>query len=150
MDAVTYPAEEVINFIHKHLIPLRININNNSAIENHHIFWTPCLAVIDMNGNEMQRTIGFLGVEEFIPSMLLGLAKERLNAGEYEMAMIPLTSLQEMFFESDMIPEAIYFSGVAMYKQTSNAGRLKEAYEKLLKDHPESVWTRRAYPYRLL
>lgn len=150
MDAVTYPAEEVSNFVKKHVIPLRINVNDDAAFEKHHVFWTPCLAVLDMNGNELQRTIGFMGVDEFIPSMLLGLAKVRLNEGDYDMAMIPLKSLQETCFESDAVPEAIYFSGVTLYKQTNDPGKLKDAYEKLLKDYPESAWTKRAYPYRLL
>lgn len=150
MDAVTYPTEEVSNFITKHITPLRINVSDEAAFAKYHIFWTPCLVMLDTDGNELQRTIGFMGVEEFIPRMLLGLAKVRLYKEEYDMAMIPLKSLQETYFESKAVPEAIFFGGVTLYKQTDDPGKLKQAYEKLLHDYPDSTWTKRAYPYSLL
>ncbi|MGB3212512.1 MAG: tetratricopeptide repeat protein [Desulforhopalus sp.] len=150
MDTVTYPTKEVVTFVNNYLIPLRIEVNDDTSIEEYHHFWTPTLAILDTNGNEIQRTIGFLGVDEFTAIMLLGIAKVRLDAGEYDTALIPLKSLLETFSESHAVPEAIYFRGVTMYKQTNNPNKLKEAYEKLLSDYPDSRWTRRAYPYRLL
>lgn len=150
MDAVTYPTKKVINFIYNHLIPLRINVNDDTILEVYHHFWTPTLAILDSNGNEVQRTIGFLGVDEFIARMLLGIAKVRVDAGEYVSAMIPLKNLLETLPESNTVPEAIYFRGVTLYKETNDPGKLKEAYEELLNNYPDSAWTERAYPYRLL
>jgi len=150
MDTVTYPAENVTNFVNKHMIPLRINVNTDSVLKYYHYFWTPSLAILDSNGIEIQRTIGFLGVDEFIPNMLLGLGKVRLNAGEYNAAMIPLKSIKETFQKSNAVPEAIYFSGVALYRSTNDPSKLKEVYEELLEDYPDNAWTKRAYPYRLL
>ena len=150
MDAVTYPTQEVVNFVNNYLTPLRINVTDDTPLDVNHHFWTPTLAVLDDNGNELQRTIGFLGVDEFIASMLLGIAKVRLDAGDYDTALIPLKSLLETLPESTAVPEAIYFRGVILYKETNDPGKLKEAYEKLLSDYPDSAWTERAYPYRLL
>ena len=150
MDAVTYQAQEVVGYINNYLIPLRINVNDPSLLEDYHHIWTPTIAVLDLNGREVQRTIGFLGPDEFIATMDLGIAKVRMDAGKYDTAMIPLKSLMETLPKSDSIPEAIYFSGVTLYKQSNDPRKLKEAYEKLLRDYPESPWTKRASPYRLL
>jgi tetratricopeptide (TPR) repeat protein len=150
MDTVTYPEEDVVNFINNYLIPLRINVKDDLPLEKYHYIWTPTLAVLDLNGNEVQRTIGFLGPDELIATLQLGLAKVRLDAGKYDTAMIPLRSLIEIFPKSDRVPEAIFFSGVILYKERNDPGKLKEAYEKLRRDYPDSPWTKRASPYRLL
>ena len=36
------------------------------------------------------------------------------------------------------------------FKNTGNPAPLKEAYETLSSQYPDSEWTKRAYPYRLL
>ena len=56
----------------------------------------------------------------------------------------------ELYPEDSAVPEAMYFSGVNLFKQTNDSSRLKMTYEKLLSNYPDSTWTKRAYPYRLL
>ncbi len=150
MDAVTYPAKEVVKFVNNYLIPLRINAKDQATNEDYNHFWTPTLAVLNIEGDQLQQAIGFLGVDDFITSMLLGIAKVHIDAGEYDMAIIPLKSLQETFQKSRDVPEAIFFSGVTLYKESNDPGKLKEAYKKLLSDYPDRAWTERASPYRLL
>ncbi len=150
MDAVTYPTDNVVHFVNNYLIPLRINVSEELRYENFLHFWTPTLIVLDQNGNELQRTIGFLDPDEFLASMHLGLAKARLVTGNFDTAIIPLKSLLETFPKSCAVPEAIYYSGVTLYKQSNDPGKLKEAYEKLLSNYPDSQWTKRASPYDLI
>jgi TolA-binding protein len=73
-----------------------------------------------------------------------------MDAKQYDTAMIPLKNLLEVFPKSYAVPEAIYFMGVILYKQRNAPAKLKEAYERLLTDYPDSKWTKRASPYRLL
>jgi tetratricopeptide (TPR) repeat protein len=150
MEAVTYPADDVVRYVNNYLIPLRINVNEDLLHEDFHHIWTPTLAVLDFNGNEVQRTIGFLEPDDFIATMHLGIAKVRMDAKQYDTAMIPLKNLLEVFPKSYAVPEAIYFMGVILYKQRNTPAKLKEAYERLLTDYPDSQWTKRASPYRLL
>jgi tetratricopeptide (TPR) repeat protein len=150
MGAVTYPTKDVVNLVNNYLVPLRINVNDDPIHDDYHQIWTPTFLVLDFNGKEIQRTIGFLEPDEFIPMIQLGIAKVRLGAEEYDTAMIPLKSIIETYPESEAAPEALYFSGVTLYKQTKDPGKLKEAYEKLLSDYPDSTWTKRGKPYRLL
>jgi len=150
MDTVTYPMDTVANFIRKYLIPLRIDINDESHHETLHAFWTPTLAVIASSGHEVQREIGFFLPTEFIASLHLGLAKARMSSGEFDIAEEHLSSLIGQLLEGDIIPEAIFFRGVNSYKMKNAPNELKKAYERLLTDFPDTVWAKRAAPYRLL
>jgi tetratricopeptide (TPR) repeat protein len=150
MDAVTYPAHKVVSFVNNNVIPLRIKVIGGEPLEVNHYFWTPTLALLDYSGNELQRTIGFLGEDEFIASMLLGIAKVHLDAGQYDTGLIFLKDLLETLPESKSVPEAIYFRGVLLYKESNDPAQLKEAYVKLTDQYPDSIWSERAYPYRLL
>lgn len=150
MDAVTYPDEEVIRFVKENLVPMRIDIDKIPHYQKYNVIWTPTLLVLDYQGNEIQRTVGFLGPERFIPFMHLGIAKVRFANGEYDTAKVHLNILKEKYPESNIVPQAIYFGGVTLFKQTGDSAELKKAYEELLAKFPDSSWTRRAAPYRLL
>jgi len=150
MDAVTYGTEEVANLIHKYLIPLRITTGDETLDEEYHHFWTPTVAVLNYKGDELQKSVGFLGPDEFTAAIHLGLAKVHLDGGEFDTAMISLKKILETFPESDTAPEALYLSGVVLYQASKDPGKLKEAYEKLQQRYPASCWSKRAAPYRLL
>jgi len=150
MDAVTYPNKEVVSFIGNYLIPLRINVEDEAVHDKYHYIWTPTIAVLNLNGDEVQRTIGFFDSAELIAHMHLGIAKVHLDAGEHDTAEVHLKRLLEKFPENSVIPETIYFRGVNFYKWKDNSGHLKEAYEKLVESYADNTWTKRAQPYGLI
>jgi len=150
MDAVTYPHDSVVAFITSYLVPLRVDINDESFYQKFHTYWTPALAILGHDGHEVQRTIGFFQPDELIACLHLGIAKARLNASEFQTAEIHFTRLLERFPTDDRVPEALFFRGVNGYKMKNDATQLKEAYEKLISDYPNSPWTKRAEPYRLI
>lgn len=150
MDAVTYPAVEVVKFVNNYLTPLRFDLSSNAVHDKHTHFWTPTLAVLDLQGSEIQKTIGFFDPDELITVLHLGIAKVHFAAEEYDTAEVHLKNLLRNFQDSRMIPEAIYFNGVNLYKWKDDPDHLKAAYEKLLEEHPQSTWTGRAHPYRLI
>jgi TolA-binding protein len=61
-----------------------------------------------------------------------------------------LEDLLKAYPKSAAAPEAIFLRGVCGYKSTHNPKALKEIYENLAKEYPDSEWTKRAYPYRLI
>lgn len=150
MDAVTYSAEEVVAFINNYLIPLRLRTDDDSVHERYQTIWTPTTMVLDRNGFEVQRKIGFLDPSELIAALRLGLAKVHMNSGEHDTAEMRLKNLIQEFQDSTMVPEAIFFRGVNRYKWKDDPAQLKAAYETLKTEHPENTWTKRAAPYRLL
>jgi len=149
MDAVTYPNEKVINFINEKVIPLQVNSDHKLATDLN-VTWTPSLLILDQDGNEHQRTVGFMAPEELIPSILLGIGNAHFNKNEFTEALECYRVILADYSKCDTVPEAIFQKGVSLYKSTSDPIPLKEAYNVLLEKYPENQWTKRAYPYRLI
>lgn len=150
MGAVTFPQQKVIDFITGNLIALRLPHDHKPLSEQFQVNWTPTLVTLDEEGKEHHRTVGFLPAEELIPSLLLGTAKIHFDHGRFEEALEGLETILKDYSGSDAAPGAIFLKGVCGYKHTHDPKPLKEAYERLQKEHPASEWTKRALPYRLL
>lgn len=150
MDTVTYPESKVARFIEENFIPLRIPSDSKPYPEKFKIKWTPALIVLGPDGEEHHRTVGFLGPEELIPSLLLGLGKYHFDHDRFDPALSGLEHLLADYGRSASAPEAVFLRGVCGYKQSHDPKPLKAAYERLQADFPASEWTKRAYPYRLL
>lgn len=150
MDAVTYPTESVVQFITENVIPLRIPSDSEPLATEFKIKWTPTLIVLDWNGKEHSRTVGFMTPEELIPSVLLGIAKTYHELDMFNEAIADLEKIIQGYPQSDAAPEAIFYRGVCGYKITHDPKPLKQAYVRLQAEYPQSEWTKRALPYRLL
>jgi hypothetical protein len=150
MGAVTFPRQEVIDFIAGNLVALRLPHDHKPLSEQFQVKWTPTLVTLDQEGKEHHRTVGFLPPEELIPTLLLGTAKIHFDHEQFEEALKRLEAILKDYPKSGAAPEAIFLKGVCRYKHTHDPKPLKEAYEKLQKEYPESEWTKRALPYRLI
>lgn len=150
MDAVTYPQPSVTSFLQNQLVPLRVQFDRQPLSAAFNVQWTPTLITLDAGGKEHHRTLGFLPAEELIASLLLGMAKCNFDAGRFDEALIDLKDILEHYSETDAAPEAAYYRGVDEYKKSSDPKYLKIAYNVLAEKHPDSEWTKRAWPYRLL
>jgi tetratricopeptide (TPR) repeat protein len=150
MDAVTYPTEKVGEFIQRSIIPLRVAFNHEPLAKEFNVKWTPTLVTLDTEGKEHHRTVGFLGPDEFIASQILGMGKTFFDLEKYNDAIAAFNSLLEMFPQSECAAEAIFYRGVAQYKNTHDPKPLREAYDRLSGEYPNTEWTKRAYPYRLI
>ena len=150
MDAVTYPQEDVARFINQNVVALRVGSGEQPMASDFNITWTPSLLILDADGKEHQRTLGFFAPEDLIPSLLKGIGKMHLNRNELLEALDRFEELQLHHAGSAAVPETIYLAGVARYKNTGDARELKTAYELLRDRYGENPWTKRASPYRLL
>lgn len=149
MDTVTYPNEKVIGFITEKVIPLQITSDHQLAAD-FNVKWTPSLLILDQNGNEHHRTVGFMGGEELISSILLGIGNAHFNKNEFTEALECYDAILADYTECDAAQESLFQKGVSLYKKTNDPKPLKEAYNNLLEKYPGSQWTKRAYPYRLI
>jgi hypothetical protein len=150
MGAVTYPNEKVIELIEKYMVPIQVLFDSQPLAAKFNIQWTPTVITLDEEGKEHHRTVGFLSPEEFIPSLMLGVAKCHFDREKFSKAIPMLEDILKNHPKSDTAPEAVYVRGVALYKSTHKADSLKEAYKRLQTEYPSSEWTRRAKPYSLL
>ncbi|MGD9032439.1 MAG: hypothetical protein PVJ69_12515 [Desulfobacteraceae bacterium] len=150
MDAVSYPDSGVTSFINDHMIPLRIPFDAEPHAKDFNVKWTPTIVTLDSNGKEHHRTVGFLAPEDLIASLLLGMGKVHFDADKFDDALANLDKVTADYSKSNSAPEAIFFRGVSGYKSSQDPKKLKEAYERLEAEYPDSEWTQRAYPYRLI
>ena len=79
MDAVAYIDADVIKFVNDTLIPLRLAAADPVLGPRYRVKWTPTLLILDAEGVEQYRTLGFYPPQELIPSLLLGIGKARFN-----------------------------------------------------------------------
>ncbi|HNQ46258.1 MAG TPA: thioredoxin fold domain-containing protein [Syntrophorhabdus sp.] len=149
MGAVTYPDLKVVEFVNEALVPLQLQADSDLA-EDFTVRWTPTLIILDQNGKEHSRTVGYIAPEEFVPAMLLGMAKMHFDLRQFDSMAQCLEKIINVYPWSLAAPEAIYYHGVCGYKTTHNAEPLKLAYERIAREYPYSEWVKRALPYRLL
>jgi thioredoxin-related protein len=149
MDAVTYPKQNVIDMLDRHVIPVRTPFDGELARE-FEAKWTPFLLFLDTNKKAHHKIVGFLPPEELIPAILLGVGKTFFDAQKLDRAMNMFDEVIKEHPSNHAAPEAVYFRGVSEYKKTHSAEPLKQVYERLRAEYPETEWAKRAAPYRLL
>jgi thioredoxin-related protein len=106
--------------------------------------WTPTLVLLDGEGEEHHRTVGFLAPEELLPALRLGIGKSHFDHEQYTEAEKILQQLLTEHPKSDSSAEAAYYLGVSRYKRTRNADELKKTIHHLQQDFPQSEWAKRA------
>ena len=150
MDAGTYPNPAVIRFIRENVIPIRVLYDQQPLAGRFRVNWTPTLILLDTQGNEVYRNEGALGPGSLIPTLMLGIGKEKSNSGHYKEAASYFDALVSKYPKSEEAPEAIYYRGIARFKSTKDLKAMKEAYRQLYAGYPASSWTRKAQPYSTL
>jgi thioredoxin-related protein len=148
MDAVSYPNPKVVAFFEEHLAPVRVLITSKPLPRRFKVNWTPTLVLLDADGEEHNRTVGYLPPEELIPSLMLGIAKAHFDSEQYSRALAFLDKIVAEYPESNSAPEAIYYQGVSHFKTTHDLREMKKALERLQSGYKDSEWTKRASVYQ--
>jgi thioredoxin-related protein len=149
--AVTYPDPNVCFSVEKDFIPIQVDFNKNKAlVKRFGAKWTPSIIILDGDGSEHHRFVGFLPPEDFIAQLILGKGKVEFNQDHFEQAMQCFQEILVRYPKADAAPEAQYYLGVAKYKSSHNPKELKLGLEALQRDYPNSEWTKKAQPYSLI
>lgn len=109
--------------------------------------WTPTVIILDANGDEHHRFVGFLPPDDFDGQMILGKGKAGFNLDQLEQAIQCFQELLVLHPKADAAPEARYYLGVAKYKASRDPKELKANLEILRRDYPGSEWTKKAQVY---
>jgi tetratricopeptide (TPR) repeat protein len=137
--------------VEKNFIPLRVDFNKNKVlVKRFGIKWTPTIVILDSDGDEHHRFIGFMAPEDFVGQIILGRGKVEFDLDNFEQA---IQCFQEVLVRSpktDASPEAQYFLGVTKYKASHDPKELKLGLEALQRDYPNSEWTKKAQVYALI
>ncbi|MFA5110505.1 MAG: thioredoxin fold domain-containing protein [Desulfobaccales bacterium] len=150
MGAVTYPHEQVVKFVDYNFVPVQIETSNKAMTDQFKVTWTPTIIVLDADGNEVHRVVGFLPPEEFIPTFMVAKGKWYFNADQHPEAQGMFDEALREYPNSAAAAEGVFFLGVSHYKLTHDPKPLRAAYETLMAKFPGSEWAKRAAPYRLI
>jgi tetratricopeptide (TPR) repeat protein len=150
MSAVTYSQEAVAKFLDYNFVPVQIQITNTALVQKFGVSWTPAIMVLDADGKEYYRSVGFLAPEEFIATFQMGKGRYYLDTDQFPEAEAMFEEALSQSPQANAVPEAIFFMGVARFKHTHDVKPLKEVYETLTAKYPQSDWAKRAEPYKLL
>jgi len=145
MGAVTYPSQDVVDFVNANFIPLKFDsARDQKRLNEFNAQWTPTIIIYDQNQKEHHRTTGYLSPETFLSEMRLGLAKMEYDLKRYNEALQAYKQVIQAYPETAAAPEALYFSGVCNYMATHDPSHLKETFTALKEKYPRSDWTRKA------
>ncbi len=149
MGAVTYPKAEVKRFIEEELVPLRLPTEGDRA-DSFHLRWTPTILILDPQGHEHHRLVGFLEPDEFLATLKLMKAKTLFARARFAEALDWFERLLKDNPGTFAAPEAVYLGAVCRYRLEKDASILKKAQERMVRDYPSSEWAQRMKPYSLL
>jgi len=147
---VTYPNEGVARFIDLNFIPVQIEISNQEMVQRYNVSWTPTILVLDADGKEHYRVVGFLQPDVFIATFEVGKGRYYLDQEQFAEARALFEEVIDRCPAPEVVPEAIFFRGVAAYKQTHDPKHLRAAYDTLTSKYSQTEWAKRAEPYKLI
>jgi tetratricopeptide (TPR) repeat protein len=145
MDTVTYPDQHVAHFIAEHFVPARVRVKDDpQLVKEYFVSWTPNVVIADENGKVHYRIEGFHHPHEFVAKLSLGAGRYHLNRQEFDRAAERFEEVSQRHAGTDAGAEALYWLGVAKYKQSHDPAQLRESWQRLAREHPDNEWTRRS------
>lgn len=150
MGAVTYPDERVAKFISLNFVPVQIQTSNQSMMQRFSVSWTPTLLVLDADGREHYRAVGFFAPEDMIATFLTAKGRWALDTDQLPEARALFEEVISCYSDKDAAAEALFFLGVAKYKMSHDPKPLRETYDELHAKFPQSTWAKQADHYRLI
>jgi len=153
MNTDSYSQDKVVDFLVENFIPVRSQCffdHFTAMMRRYQVKWTPTFVVLDPDGREHHRVVGFLPPEDFMAQLQLGKAKLYYDQDRLDKAASEIQIVIDRFPQAAAAEEAIFLLGVSGYKRTHQAGELKKAWERLSRDYPASEWSKRARPYSAL
>jgi tetratricopeptide (TPR) repeat protein len=144
-----WPDERVARFVAENFIPARVHVKDDAALfqkygEKYAAQWTPTILELDPEGVERHRIEGFLPADDFLGQLMLGLGKIYFQEQKWADAQKTFRKVYEELPESDAAPEALYWVGVARYKETGDPTALKETARAFSTRYTDTSWAKKA------
>ncbi len=150
MGAVTYPNGRVAKFISLNFVPVKIETTNTAMMQRFSVSWTPTVLVLDAEGREHYRGVGFFSPEDLIPTLMTAKGRWALDTDQYAEARALFEEVISCHPDRDTAAEALFFLGVSKFKMSHDPKLLRETYDELTAKFPTSSWTKQADHYHLI
>lgn len=147
MEITTYQKPTTLFYIDQHFVFVKYNITNRSVpkITSSPILWTPTFIVFANDGSEVRKITGYLNDLQFEAEMEIGRALAFLRKAHPQIALDILENFIKNSSSKILLPEVLYWAGVASYfLNKGSAVSLVPYWEKLITEHSESIWAERA------
>jgi hypothetical protein len=139
----------VARFVTEHFVPIRVHVREQAEEfrrlgERFGAQWTPTLLELDAEGNERHRIEGFLTAEELVPQLMLGLGHDAFERRDWRQARRWFEDVVDRHGGSDAAAEALYWAGVARYKDSHDNKDLVETARALAERFAGTIWSKKA------
>src|SRR5262245_56211419 len=122
MDAVTYPNDEVAQFLNRYVVPVKAQIDRHKDLaRRYEQVWTPGLVWMDAQGEAHHRNVGYFEPHEFLAECCIGLAQVAIAQRDWDAALERLELVRSTWPESFAAPAALYWTGVAGKLRSNDA-----------------------------
>jgi thioredoxin family protein/tetratricopeptide repeat protein len=140
----TLQKDDVIRVIERETAPVMINVSESKALaEKYCVEWTPTIVIADEKGEELERWVGYLPAEDFIPELMLATGLADFHLGRLDEAIGEFEQLINQYPKSEFVPEAEYFLGVSKFKKEGDMTILSDICTTLTDKYPDSVWAKK-------
>lgn len=150
MNTGPYSDKKVQEYLQEEFVTIKSECfwdKRTEAMKQYTISWTPTLLILDPLGREHHRVVGFVPSNDFMAHLKLGKGKVLFDRFRFNEALKEFTAVIEQHPMAGVVPEALFFAGVAEYWHSHDPKGLRRACDTLEARFPESEWTRRAGPY---
>lgn len=150
MNAGPYSQETVQRFMEEEFVPLKSQCfwkERTELMKRFNIAWTPTFLFQDQAGKVHRKLVGYMPPDDFLAQLKFGKGMILFEQERHAEALKWFQRAAGEHPNSGVAPEAVFFSGVAQYKQTHDAGHLRAIYDILTERHPGSEWARKAQAY---
>jgi TolA-binding protein len=138
---VTYPDAEVARLLNAEFIPVRINTQDQPEVARRfHLMWSPILVALDHREFPLHRIVGYLPPREMLAHLHFIRALNEMRSARHGNALQIFRQLYADLPDADVIPEAIYWEGIAAYRLSKNKEDLWVIWRRLVADYPNSLW----------
>lgn len=140
---MTYRDPAVRAAVTERFVPLRLDLFADRAVVRPlNVIWTPTLLVADRRGTVHHRSLNYLPPADFLDMLDIGEANARLRWAEYDRAIELLAAVPARHPDGPLVPEAIYWRGIAVYLKNHSNDEMYAVWQEILDRYPDSIWAR--------
>ncbi len=144
MEMDSYTRDKVVALFKKGILAVRVSPEDPTWFKSYGVKFTPTCLLLNPEGNEEERSTGFLEASGLMAFLLLGLAKSYYDMGRLEEGKECVEILTHDYPNSAQAPEAFFLRGIFRYHTDQNRDHFKEAYDILYDRYKDNIWTKRA------
>ena len=148
-----YPDPRVRDFVTRHFAAVRVHPKQTPDAfrdlgDRFNAHWTPTILILDDSGAERHRIEGFLPADQFLPQLMLGVAKAAFARKDYAAAERAYREIVDRFPDAEPAAEAQYWAGVSNYRATNDPSALKATADAFAQRYQATTWATKASVWR--